>query len=78
MIKQMGKVNQFMLTAMFMRANGSMTKLKVEELILMRMEHIMKGNGQMTNSTEMELKVGQTELNMKDNTQKGKKREMAD
>ena len=62
-----------MLMEMFMKENGSMTKLMVTEFTSTLMEPNSKDNGSKINKRVKELKLGPMEQNMKVSTNSDKK-----
>lgn len=72
------KANLCMLTATFMKANGSMIRLKVMALIHTPMVHTTKVSGLMINSTETELSLGPMAPDMKDAMKMARRKDKED
>lgn len=73
--KQTDKVNLFMLTAMFMKANGSMIKLMEKVLTPTPMVLITMATGLMISSTAMVWKAGPMVPSMKETTSMERRKE---
>ena len=74
MIRPTDRENLFTLMAISMKANGSMTKLKAWEHILMQMVLTTKDNGLTISSMVMVWNHGLTALAMKESTKMARKK----
>ena len=73
--KQTDKVNLFMRTVMFMKANGSMIKLMEKVLTPMLMVHTTMATGSMISSTATVWRAGPMVPNMKETTSMERRKE---